>query len=51
MALPLSIGDILAVENLAWSVYKKCKAAPGDFQELTREVKYSLSSLSSDLKT
>ncbi|KAF8861852.1 hypothetical protein BDZ45DRAFT_618093, partial [Acephala macrosclerotiorum] len=32
------IGDIIAVSTLVWTVYKACKGAPGEFQELSREL-------------
>ena len=32
------VGDIIAVSTLVWTVYKACKGAPGEFQELRREL-------------
>jgi hypothetical protein len=38
MSFGFSIGDFVTVGNLAWSVFRSCKAAPGEFQELSKEV-------------
>lgn len=32
------IGDLIAVGQLVWKVCKACKGAPGEFQELSREL-------------
>ena len=33
-----SVSDFIAVGQLTWTVYKACKGAPGEFQELSREL-------------
>lgn len=33
-----SVGDFLAVGQLCWKVYKKCKDSPGNYAELSTEV-------------
>ena len=38
MSFGLAIGDIAAVGQLCWKVYKRCKDAPGSYRELTSEV-------------
>jgi hypothetical protein len=38
MSSGYSVGDFVAVGQLAWTVYKSCKGAPGEFQELAREL-------------
>jgi hypothetical protein len=38
MSFGYSVGDILDVSTLAWSVYKSCKAAPESFGHVASEV-------------
>ncbi|MCJ1246454.1 hypothetical protein MMC30_003661 [Trapelia coarctata] len=38
MSFGFAIGDFIAVGNLAWTVYKSCKGAPGSFQNISSEV-------------
>ena len=38
MSFGYSVGDILAVGQLCWRVYKKCKDSPGNYAELASEV-------------
>lgn len=38
MSFGYSVGDVLAVGQLCWKVYKKCKDSPGIYAELTSEV-------------
>jgi hypothetical protein len=38
MSFGYSVGDFIAIGQLIWSVYKACKGAPGEFQELSREL-------------
>jgi hypothetical protein len=38
MSFGFSIGDFVAVGQLTWTVYRSCKGAPGEFQELSREL-------------
>ncbi|TVY75589.1 hypothetical protein LSUE1_G005386 [Lachnellula suecica] len=38
MSFGFSVGDFIAVGQLTWTVYKGCKGAPGEFQELSREL-------------
>ena len=38
MSFGFSVGDFLAVGQLGWKVYKKCKDSPGSYEELSREV-------------
>ncbi|KAN0101440.1 hypothetical protein V8E51_011950 [Hyaloscypha variabilis] len=38
MSFGYSVGDFVAIGQLAWTVYKSCKGAPGEFQELAREL-------------
>lgn len=38
MALPVSIGDVLAVTNLAWKTFQGARKACGDYDDLTREI-------------
>ena len=38
MSFGLAIGDLVAVGNLAWTVYKSCKGAAGSFQNISSEV-------------
>ncbi|KUJ06884.1 uncharacterized protein LY89DRAFT_602667, partial [Mollisia scopiformis] len=48
------VGDFIAVGQLAWKVYKACKGAPGEFQELSRELSslhIILAELEDDAKT
>ena len=33
-----SVGDVVAIGTLAWSVYKSCKRAPESFGEISSEV-------------
>ena len=40
MSFGFAVGDFLAVGNLCWKVYKKCKDAPGNYAELSGEVSY-----------
>ena len=38
MSFGFSVGDFLAVGQLSWKVYKKCKDSPGKYKELSTEV-------------
>ena len=38
MSFGFSVGDFLAVGQLSWKVYKKCKDSPGSYVELSNEV-------------
>lgn len=38
MNFGFSVGDFLAVGQLCWKVYKKCKDSPGNYTELSSEV-------------
>ncbi|MCJ1313029.1 hypothetical protein MMC25_006705 [Agyrium rufum] len=38
MGFGVGIGDVIAVSTLAWTIYKSCKNASGDFQNLASEV-------------
>lgn len=38
MSFGFSAGDFVAVGQLAWTTYRACKSAPGEFQELAREL-------------
>ena len=38
MSFGFSIGDFLAVGQLCWKTYKKCKDSTGAYAELSREV-------------
>ncbi|KAM0794814.1 hypothetical protein BDR22DRAFT_781866, partial [Usnea florida] len=38
MSFGYSVGDVLAVGQLCWKVYKKCKDSPGNYAELATEV-------------
>lgn len=38
MSFGFSVGDFIAVGTLTWQVYRACKDASGDFQELSREL-------------
>jgi hypothetical protein len=38
MSFGFSVGDFIAVGQLTWTVYRACKGAPGEFQELSREL-------------
>lgn len=38
MSFGFSVGDFLAVGQLSWKVYKKCKASSGSYLELSNEV-------------
>jgi len=38
MSFGYSVGDFIGIAQLAWTVYRSCKAAPGEFQELSREL-------------
>ena len=38
MSFGYSAGDFIAIGQLTWTVYKSCKRAPGEFQELAREL-------------
>ena len=38
MSFGFSVGDFLAVGQLGWKVYKKCKDSPEDYVELSNEV-------------
>ena len=38
MSFGYSAGDFIAIGQLTWTVYKSCKGAPGEFQELAREL-------------
>ena len=38
MSFGYSVGDVLAVGQLCWKVYKKCKDSPGNYAELASEV-------------
>ena len=38
MSFGFAVGDFIAVGNLCWSVYKKCKDSPGNYRELSSEV-------------
>ena len=46
MSFGVSVGDFIAIGELCWRVYKRCKASPGVYAQLTGEV----SSLHSVLK-
>lgn len=37
MSFGFSVGDFVTIGQLTWNVYKGCKAAPQEFQELARE--------------
>jgi hypothetical protein len=38
MSFGYSVGDFVAIGNLTWTIYRACKDAPGEFQELAREL-------------
>ncbi len=38
MSFGFAVGDFLAVGQLCWTVYKKCKDSPGNYAELSSEV-------------
>jgi hypothetical protein len=38
MSFGYSVGDFIAVGQLAWSVYKSCRDAPGSFKNISLEV-------------
>lgn len=38
MSFGFSVGDFVAILNLAWQVYKSCKDAPGSFRNISQEV-------------
>lgn len=38
MSFGFSVGDFVTVGQLTWTVYKGCKAAPREFQELSGEL-------------
>ena len=38
MSFGFGVGDFLAVGQLCWKVYKKCKDSPGNYTELSGEV-------------
>ena len=38
MSFGFGVGDFLAVGQLCWKVYKKCKDSPGNYKELSSEV-------------
>ena len=38
MSFGFSVGDFLAVAQLSWKIYKKCKDSPEDYVELSSEV-------------
>lgn len=38
MSFGFSVGDFLAVGQLSWKIYKKCKESPGNYKELSTEV-------------
>jgi hypothetical protein len=38
MSFGFSVGDFIAVGNLAWQVYKSCKDAPESFKNVSQEV-------------
>ncbi len=38
MSFGYSVGDFLAVGQLCWKVYRKCKDSPGSYTELSSEV-------------
>jgi len=46
-----SVGDFLGVAKLAWTVYNGYKDAPGDFQNLSDEIKSLHNIVNSDILT
>ena len=38
MSFGFGVGDFIAVGQLCWKVYKKCKESPGNFAQLSAEV-------------
>lgn len=38
MSFGFAVGDFVAVGQLCWKVYKKCKGSPGNYRELSIEV-------------
>lgn len=38
MSFGFGVGDFFAVGELTWKVFRACKSAPGEFQELSREL-------------
>jgi hypothetical protein len=38
MSFGYSVGDLIAIGNLAWTVYKSCKGAPESFNNISLEV-------------
>jgi hypothetical protein len=38
MSFGYSVGDFIALGQLAWQVYKSCKDAPGSFKNISSEV-------------
>jgi hypothetical protein len=38
MSFGYSVGDFIAIGQLTWLVYKACKGACSEFQELSREL-------------
>jgi len=46
-----SVGDFLAIAKLAWTVYNGYKDAPGDFKNLSDEIKSLHNIVNSDILT
>ena len=38
MSFGFAVGDFIAVGQLCWKLYKKCKDSPGNYRELASEV-------------
>jgi hypothetical protein len=38
MSFGFSIGDFVAVGQLAWQVYRKCKSAPSEFKAISSQL-------------
>ena len=38
MSFGFAVGDFLAVSSFAWTLYRSCKGASGEFEEVSREV-------------
>lgn len=38
MSFGFAVGDFLAVSTFAWTLYRSCKGASGEFEEISREI-------------
>jgi len=40
MSFGYSVGDLITTSQLCWAVYRACRGAAGEYEEMSAELKY-----------